>query len=51
MPVSCAAVLCVRNEAKHIHRAISDFVNQGIDVVVIDDALQKHAPKCITPIS
>ena len=37
MPVSCAAVLCVRNEAKHIHRAISDFVNQGIDVVVIDN--------------
>ena len=37
MPISCAAIICVRNEAKHIHRAINDFVSQGIDVVIIDN--------------
>lgn len=37
MPVSCAAILCVRNEGMHIRRAISDFVNDGVDVIVIDN--------------
>jgi glycosyltransferase involved in cell wall biosynthesis len=36
MSVTCAAILCVRNEAAHIQRAVGNFVNQGIDVVVID---------------
>jgi glycosyltransferase involved in cell wall biosynthesis len=36
MKVSCAAVLCVRNEHLHIRRALTDFIDQGIDVVVID---------------
>jgi glycosyltransferase involved in cell wall biosynthesis len=36
MSVSCAAVLCVRNEEVHIERAIGDFVSQGIDVAIID---------------
>jgi glycosyltransferase involved in cell wall biosynthesis len=36
MSITCVAVLCVRNEQAHIHRAIGDFVEQGIDVVVID---------------
>ena len=42
MSVSCAAVICVRNEAKHIRRAISDFVSQGIDVVIIDNGSTDH---------
>lgn len=42
MPVSCVAILCVRNEAKHIRRAISDFVSQGIDVVIIDNGSTDH---------
>lgn len=37
MSISCAAIICVRNEEKHIHRAINDFVTQGIDVVIIDN--------------
>ncbi len=36
MSISCAAILCVRNEAVHIRHAINNFVIQGIDVVVID---------------
>jgi len=36
MSVSCAAVLCVRNEEAHLRRAIGDFVDQGIDVAIID---------------
>ncbi len=37
MPVTCAAIICVRNEEKHIRRAITDFISQNIDVVVIDN--------------
>ena len=36
MSVSCVAVMCVRNEQRHIRRAIVDFVSEGIDVAVID---------------
>jgi len=36
--VSCAAILAVRNEALHIRRTISSFVDLGIDVVIIDHA-------------
>lgn len=35
-PVTCVAILAVRNEALHMHRALSSFIEQGIDVVVID---------------
>jgi len=35
--ISCAAILAVRNEARHIHRILSEFIGQGIDVVVIDN--------------
>lgn len=42
MPVSCVAILCVRNEANHIRRAINDFVSQGIDVVIIDNGSTDH---------
>lgn len=34
--ITCVAVLAVRNEVLHIYRAISSFIEQGIDVVVID---------------
>jgi glycosyltransferase involved in cell wall biosynthesis len=34
--ISCAAVICVRNEAAHVRRAIGDFIGQGIEVAVID---------------
>jgi len=36
MSISCVAVLCVHNEEAHIRRAIGDFVEQGIEVAVID---------------
>lgn len=36
MTVSCAAVICVRNEFAHIRRTIRDFLSQGIEVIVID---------------
>lgn len=36
MSIRCAAVLCVRNEEAHLRRAIGDFVDQGIDVAIID---------------
>ena len=36
MSITCVAVLCVRNEEAHIRRAIGDFVEQGIDVAIID---------------
>jgi len=35
--VSCAAILAVRNEAVHIDRVMTEFIEQGIDVVVIDN--------------
>jgi glycosyltransferase involved in cell wall biosynthesis len=34
--VSCVAILCVRNEALQIARALESYVRQGIEVVVID---------------
>ena len=34
--ITCVAILAVRNEALHMHRALSSFIEQGIDVVVID---------------
>lgn len=37
MQKSCVALICVRNESLHIHRMISDFTNQGIEVVIIDN--------------
>jgi glycosyltransferase involved in cell wall biosynthesis len=36
--VTCCAVLGVRNEAAHLRRALSAYTNQGIDVVIIDNA-------------
>lgn len=36
MTIRCAAVLCVHDEAPHLRRCLGDFVNQGIDVAVID---------------
>ncbi len=36
MSLRCAAVLCVRNERAQVRRAITDFVEQGIDVAIID---------------
>ena len=36
MTISCAAILCVRNESLHIRRSLSDLVHQGIEVAVID---------------
>lgn len=36
MGISCVAVLCVHNEESHLRRAIADFVEQGIDVAIID---------------
>jgi len=36
MSITCVAILCVRNEALHIQRAVTSFVDQGIDVVIID---------------
>lgn len=38
MTISCVAVLCLRNEAAHIRRSIASFINQGIDVAIIDHA-------------
>jgi len=35
--VSCAAILAVRDEAVHISRMLDDYIDQGIDVVVIDN--------------
>ena len=37
MSVSCCAVLAIRNEAVHITRALTAYINQQIDVVVIDN--------------
>lgn len=36
MGISCVAVLCVHDEEAHLKRAIGDFVEQGIDVAIID---------------
>ena len=36
MSLRCVAVLCVRNEAPNLRRSLGDFVDQGIDVAVID---------------
>jgi len=36
MAVTCAAILCVRNEELHIRRTLSGFIDQGIEVAVID---------------
>jgi glycosyltransferase involved in cell wall biosynthesis len=36
MTISCAAILCVRDESLHIRRALSDLIHQGIEVAVID---------------
>jgi glycosyltransferase involved in cell wall biosynthesis len=36
MSISCLAVMCVHNEAPHMERALRDFTEQGIEVVVID---------------
>lgn len=36
MGVSCAALLCVRNEASHLPRALAQFIDDDIDVAVID---------------
>jgi glycosyltransferase involved in cell wall biosynthesis len=35
--VTALAVVCVRNEAIHIRRCLADFINSGIDVVLIDN--------------
>ena len=35
--VTCVAILAVRNEGLHIRRAIRSFVEQGVDVIVIDN--------------
>ncbi len=45
MAVSCVAVLCVRNEEAHLQRAIGDFVEQGIDVAVIDHGSSDRTPE------
>lgn len=45
--VTCAAILAVRNEALHIRRALTAFIKQGIDVVVIDnDSTDETADIC-----
>jgi len=36
MTITCAAILCVRNESSHIQRILSDLLHQGIEVAVID---------------
>jgi len=35
--VSCAVILAVRNEAVHIGRMLDDYIEQGINAVVIDN--------------
>jgi len=35
--ITCVAILCVRNESLHIRRAVSNFIDQDINVVVIDN--------------
>lgn len=45
--ITCAALLAVRNEARHIRRILSVFITQGIDVVVIDnDSTDETAAIC-----
>ena len=34
--ITCAAVIAARNEALHIRRVLINYIEQGIDVVVID---------------
>ena len=47
MSITCVAILCVRNEASHIQRAVSSFIDQGIDVVIIDhDSTDNTKEKC-----
>lgn len=36
--VRCAAVIAVRNEAIHVRRTLENYIEQGIDVVMIDNA-------------
>lgn len=47
MGLTCVAVLCVRNEEAHLPRAIADFIDQGIEVAVIDhDSTDRTAEIC-----
>lgn len=36
MPVSCAAIICVRNEERYLENTLEYLVSQGIDVAIID---------------
>jgi hypothetical protein len=36
MTISCVAIVCVRNEMAHLSRVLDDFIEQGIQVAVID---------------
>jgi hypothetical protein len=45
--VTCAAILCVRNEAACIAQTLKSYIEQGIDVVVIDhDSTDKTRAIC-----
>ncbi|HEX5430907.1 MAG TPA: glycosyltransferase family A protein [Bryobacteraceae bacterium] len=35
--ITVVAIICVRNEFLHIRRCIRDFIDQGIDVILIDN--------------
>ena len=35
--MKCAAVIAIRNEEPHLHRLLTDYISQGIDVIIIDN--------------
>ncbi|HSM69940.1 MAG TPA: glycosyltransferase family 2 protein [Anaerolineales bacterium] len=45
--ITCVAIIAVRNEAEHIHRALAAFTAAGVDVVVIDnDSTDDSVDRC-----